>query len=112
MRSCRRSRLILFLIAISALLMIFHSSLYFRLSSGSSTSQSVSSHKVAEQARRVTAFDNQKVEEKTGINPKRAGETKGCSVFISVKTGRAYHQTRLPVLLQTWLTYAPNEVFI
>jgi hypothetical protein len=35
---------------------------------------------------------------------------KPLSVLITVKTGHVYHKDRLPVLLQTWFNYAPNEV--
>jgi hypothetical protein len=63
---------------------------------------------VAEQTRRLA---NREIDKKTEIIPMRPEKTKGHSVFISVKTGRAYHQTRLPVLFETWITYAPNETF-
>ena len=114
---CKKSRFLFFLFLVLILLLGY--TLYFD-TTGKSKQASIGgdssllrSRKSQRSGHTVATVENHQAvkghnTEKTQISSKaNVGEV---PVFITVKTGRTYHQTRIPLLLQTWFNYAANEV--
>ncbi|XP_062508122.1 beta-1,3-N-acetylglucosaminyltransferase manic fringe-like [Corticium candelabrum] len=115
---CKKSRFLFFLFLVLILLLGY--TLYFD-TTGKSKQASIGgdssllrSRKSQRSGHTVATVENHQAvkghnTEKTQISSKaNVGEV---PVFITVKTGRTYHQTRIPLLLQTWFNYAANETY-
>lgn len=124
MRVFRRSRLTCFLILIVTMLMAVRTIVYLNADGGVQVRArrpadgNLKRKQLPAATPRTTPateegeIDSQFVENTGTVRRSHAGpyDHEPRPLFIAVKTGHTYHHTRIPVLLQTWFNYAPNEV--
>lgn len=117
MRFCRKSRLMIpFLIFVGGLLLVINTTLYLNASKDVRNVHvrhrepfpwSTVTHR---QAIATVQNDSVNTATKKSVAVRKGLDSKPLPVLITVKTGLTYHRTRIPLLLQTWFNYAPNEV--